>query len=197
MSTTTLITDVMPDLLPSMCRSEGLHVSDVIHKVCVTYGHYEEDATCNNSERLTLMRTKFNLGHALEWAIKQMLKRQHPSRYIDVGEVERDGVYGTPDIVDTELDAVCEVKLSWLSAGRDYDDDKLWKFWCQLQSYCHMLELRRCVLMVVFANGLWNKGGTGFVSQYREWRTVYSERELAMNWALITSTAKAMEMGRL
>jgi hypothetical protein len=126
----TLLSARFPDLLPMRGRSPGVHVSDVIRGICVRLGYFDEHKDLSTAWA--------QLGQAHEQAIINRLTRHYPGRYEIPGELECDGLYLTPDLVDlnptdysdfdvpptaTDLAvmeedrvAVEEVKLSWMSA---------------------------------------------------------------------------------
>lgn len=131
MAHVTLLSTRFPDLLPARGRSPGVHVSDVIKGLCVRLGYFDEE------RQLSVAWAQ--LGQAHEQAIINRLKRHYPhGRYVIPGELCRDGLYLTPDLLDLdpadysdyevaptpaelaaiEEDGVAveEVKLSWMSA---------------------------------------------------------------------------------
>lgn len=131
MAHVTLLSTRFPDLLPARGRSKGVHVSDVIKGLCLRLGHFDEE------RQLSVAWAQ--LGQAHEQAIINRLKRHYPhGRYAIPGELCRDGLYLTPDLLDldpadySDFDvaptpaelavieedgvAVEEVKLSWMSA---------------------------------------------------------------------------------
>jgi len=116
MSTATLISEGIPDLVPQLHRSPGLHISHIIHSICITHGIYEP-----SSEGLNM--TKAQLGLALEQAIISRYQQTYPEKYTRVPEQcevdKKSGltVFGHPDLFDKPCQAVDEIKLTWLSAG--------------------------------------------------------------------------------
>lgn len=131
MARVTLLSTRFPDLLPARGRSPGVHVSDVIRGLCVRLGYFDEE------RQLSVAWAQ--LGQAHEQAIINRLKRHYPhGRYVIPGELQCDGLYLTPDLLDldpadySDFDvaptpaelavieedgvAVEEVKLPWMSA---------------------------------------------------------------------------------
>src|ERR1044071_3061014 len=93
-----LISAQMEDLLPMTNRTQGVvHLSEIIHDLSVRLGYYEPgDADI----------TRFQFGSALEHAIKDRYRLQYPGRYVELGELEHDGVFCTPDLFDTETGSI-------------------------------------------------------------------------------------------
>jgi hypothetical protein len=177
-----LVSEGMPDLLPMTGRSPGIHVSDVIHDLCVSLGHYEPGDFDGPA------MTRMQLGCALEHAIVHRFALDSPDRYVQPGELELDGLYGTPDLLDLEDGADTEIKLTWMSSRHDPDSEKLWRYWVQIKAYCRMLELTLGRLHVCHVMGDYK--GSGPV--YRVWEREFTHQELLENWAMLRSRAGVM-----
>jgi len=154
-------------------RSEGPHISSGIHALCVQLGHYEPRDYVN--------QLQLELGNAFEWAMIDRYQRHYPDEYIQPGELEKDGIFGTPDLLHLPTIRVHEFKLTWMSSRHEPDDPKLWKYLAQLKAYCWMLETESAVLHVGYVNGDYRSGGP----DYREWEFQFTLPELAENWALL------------
>lgn len=169
------------DLLPKMDRSPGVHVSEIIRRICLDRGIYDESTE--------LDPTRLMLGQAFERIILDWYVKQNPSRYLIPGEVSRDGIFGTPDAVDIEDEEIQEVKFTARSAGGDCEvgssppiehiirSDKYWKDWAQVMAYAYMLGFNRGKLILCHVKG--------YQVAYREWRRVFSKQELTNNWLMI------------
>ncbi len=177
----TLITDEMPSLLPMQGRSEGVHISTVIHDLCIRLGHFKGDLDPNQAW--------FELGNALEWAIIQRMEREFPGRYIQPGELELNGLYGTPDLWDLDEWLTIEIKCAWMSSKHQPDDDKFWRYWTQVKAYCKMAGMDRAHLYVTHINGDYTKVGPDF----RVWEQVFTQEELDENWAMLVTTGQRLE----
>lgn len=187
MSDIRLLSSQLPDLLPMSGRSSGTHVSHVIHDLCIRTGVYEErvDAPPHN---------KLILGTLLEYALRSSYEQSNPGRYVVPGELELDGLYGTPDLLDTHDGAIHEIKMSWLSERHAENPDprsnpKLWKFWVQLMAYLRMLGLDLGRLEIAFVRGDYKSEDAG----YRKWECRFSRRELAENWTMLCRHRDRME----
>lgn len=181
-----LVSTAIPDLLPMENRSPGTHVSHVIHDLCIKLGHYERTGGLPPMTRL-------QLGQALEHAIIDRYQQHEPDRYVKPGELHKDGLYGTPDLLDTLDYLVHEMKLTWMSAknGDDPASEKFWKYWVQVKGYCWMLETNMAMLHVCFVNGYYTHGKDDG-PEYRVWQAVFTEQELWENWKMLLSGAERL-----
>jgi hypothetical protein len=182
MSEAKLLYEGMPNLLPMQGRSAGLHVSDVIHELCIRLEIFSGnvEAQPNNSW--------MQLGCALEDALVRRFEEHYPGKYTRVGELELDGLYGTPDLVNVEDWADEEIKLAWMSSNQPVDGKKMWRYWVQIKAYCKMIESNLGRLHVCHVNGDWK--GQGPV--YRVWEQQFTNGELNENWAMLQTHAAAM-----
>jgi hypothetical protein len=175
-----LLTDEMPELLPMMNRSEGIHVSSIINQLCIDQGVFKDDRSMD--------RGQAELGCALEYAITRRLELTHPDRYVSVGEIEKDGIFGTPDLIDCVDGWDNEIKLTWMSSNHKPDSDKFWRYWAQVKAYSYMMGLDRGKLRVCHIMGDYR----GCKTAYREWGQKFSRQELLENWITLLSKAETM-----
>lgn len=196
-----LVSSGLQDLFP-MIRSEGRHVSHAIRRLCIQLGHFDD-------RPLPEDRTRLELGSAFEDALIDALTSalinrvvaSDPDRYVRLGEQSLDGIYGTPDLYDLHEQAVIEVKLTWLSLKWDPESPKFWKYWKQLQAYCHMLGTRRAKLWICHINGDY-KYGNGDPCKWchkevdgphlHVWEPTdgeFAESELSDTWAMVKAYA--------
>src|SRR5688500_6103953 len=124
MPTVELVSSVMPQLLPMEGRSPGIHVSEIIHNLYVRLKHYDPREEVNQAQ--------FELGNAWEWAIIARHERHDPKRFLRLGELELDGLYGTPDLGDVVEDAIREFKATWLSVKWGPGSKKFWMYETQV-----------------------------------------------------------------
>ncbi len=179
-----IIREGIPWLKPQLWRPPGLHVSGIIHDICVGLGHYEDSGP---SDWSAADRTRMELGCALEDAIVQRYAEHYPDKYLQIGAVEADDIWGTPDLIDLDDWAVEEIKLTWLSSRWDWDSQKFWKFWRQLMAYCWIVKSRVGRLHVCNINGDYKYGkGDGGKPQYRVWEQVWTVAELRQNWEMLS-----------
>lgn len=188
-----LLLEGMPELLPMRGRSKGLHVSHVIHDMCIRMGHYQER---DDSDR---NQAQLELGNAVEHALieRYMLHSQddEPDRYVRPGELEKDGMFGTPDLVDFYDSAINEFKLTWMSAKQQPDGMKFWKYWTQVKAYCYMMDWLIGRLHVMFVNGYYpgkDTVGFGYSPIYRLYEHRFTRPELERNWLNLQQHAESM-----
>ena len=187
-------------------RTPGCHLSDIIRTFqqdtdSKTYGApgspFLPDST-------TLLR--FEAGFTFE----RVLEMAFASRRMDVvriGEVEKDGVIGSPDGVDVSGDEPClsEFKWTWRSTRgtpwpcadhaiitpgcdqcvHEWAPKHMWYIW-QMRSYAHMLGVTRGVLRVLFVNGAYQN----YSPELRGWEFQWTDEELAQHWHQILKQAK-------
>jgi len=207
MSTVTLLSTSIPDLLPMTSRSEGLHVSDIIHHAFTSNplipGYYKPS---NDRDS-----TRSELGNALEDAIALRLHQNNPTDYLLPGELSCDGLHGTPDIYRVSFEAVQEIKLTWESIKRINDAGVVvdpWSIengtvlpanssplsgsyarrWWQVKSYCYMMGVTRGLLTVVYIMGDY-KHKRVFAPT---WMGEFTEDELTDHWRMMLSTGERM-----
>lgn len=194
MSAIRLLSTDLPDLLPQLHRSAGWHVSDVIRDLCVRLGHYDETPT--------LSHTRMRLGRVVEWALISMYQLEFPGRFVVLGELSHDDMYGTPDLYDCELERPHEFKFTFRSSsdggrtcevgGTAPDDhpihgEKFWRDRVQLKAYMEMLRvmgmLPRCdgVLELLHVRGDYK----GIEVVHNVWEVGCTPHELDKNWELL------------
>lgn len=170
----TLVSENAPILLPMQGRSPGLHVSTLIHELAVGMGHYKEsDEEINQAQ--------FEMGNALEWAMIERMVADKPYDYTRGFEIEFDGLFGSPDLLQPVIRADHEFKCSKMSAKNGPGSEKFWKYECQLKAYLHMLGWNTGFLHVLYVNGgyEWVRGGP---YRWLTWRYDFTANELAANW---------------
>lgn len=174
-----------------MHRSPGHHVSEIINRICVRLGKFEERDSSSRPPQIQL-----EVGNVMESVIAKGLAERfaldQPDRYIHGLELERDGVTGNLDLLDTVDFAVEECKCTKYSIRHDVEGEKFWHYWRQLQSYCYMIGSNIGRLHVVFINGNYKYDPTDPNAgwQYRVWEDKWTDAELMMNWRMIVGNKK-------
>lgn len=149
--TVTLETDVMPSMSP-MVRACGVHVSDVIHSLAVSLGHYTPSDNFNTAQ--------LELGCAYEYGLIHRLRDTHPNRFIQPGEMSLDDLSGNMDQFDTVDWLVDEYKHTKITVRHDpvgvcpvcnKQCVKFWKWKVQVKAYCTMMTelLSTCHRIVI------------------------------------------------
>lgn len=194
-----LVAQGLPELLPMIRTGDPeSHVSAIIRSLCLRLGHFaEEDESSMTQEERASRTTRWELGSAFENAVAAGLVRRtaksDPDRYQIIGELEDDGLIGTPDLVDLEEGSIIEIKLTWLSARHTVDSEKFWKYWVQLMAYIKMLAVSRIgYLHVAHVNGDYRNSGP----IYNIWREEFTQQQLDENWRMLKSHAAVMARER-
>lgn len=170
-----LVTNTLPDLLPMRHRSPGLHVSSIIHDLCVNHLHHYKPSTADRNT------TRMQLGCALEDSIAARFAAQYPNRYIQLGEAIIDGIPGTSDLYDLDLDEPTEIKLTWMSSRHDPLSDKFWRYWTQVGCYAQQTDSLTTGLIVVHVNGDYKSNEV--IANH--WRRHWTATERQKNWDMI------------
>ncbi len=190
MSSPRLISEGIPNLLPMQNRSPGVHVSSIIHALCVELGHYPDRGGEITPQVMTLMQ----LGQAFEDMLIRRMEKDDPKRYLRLGEIECDGVYLTPDLMDVIDWAVHEIKLTWKSSRNlDIEGIKFKRYWWQLKAYCWAMETCIGRLHVGFIRGNYSEDK---IVDYKVWEWEWTKEELEANWKMLIGNidkAKAEE----
>lgn len=182
-----LLSEGIPDLMPMQNRSPGMHISEIIGDLCVQLRYH--DPRPAGEDFPDHVKLRMALGNALEHAIIHRYELDDPGRYVQPGEMSLDGLFGTPDLLDTETFTVHEIKCTWLSANHDIDSKKLWKYWVQVKAYCRMMETLRGDLQIAYVNGDYSD----MSPMFRQWGATFTKRELEDNWNMLVSHGKAMQ----
>lgn len=97
-------------------------------------------------------------------------------------EIERDGVFGTPDWIALSPWRVVDFKATWRSAKRVVNLQEDFRTWfMQLKAYCMMMRTARAVLYIFFVNGDYASSGP----QIRQFDIIFGMKELVDNWNMM------------
>ena len=121
------------DLSPGHYRSPGIHVSTLLSRLCLRFGHYEK-----KKDGAPISDRNRELGNAFEHSVVERAARKYPGRYIHNPEIRCDGLYITPDLVSSQDSLSWSLKCTWMSPARGPEDIKMWKYLEQLKAelYC-------------------------------------------------------------
>jgi hypothetical protein len=159
-------------------RSAGIHVSQIIRHINAKVGPRRNEMSEENLNAYAIF------GRIWEQYLADATFKA--PRYERVGELEVDGIIGSPDAVDTVDWRIMEYKCWWRSSSRDvmeYRD----VFW-QIKAYCFMLGLVRAQLIVAFVCGDWKPP----IPKVRAWDMVFTPQELRENWAMLKENSKEL-----
>lgn len=186
-------------------RSAGIHVSDVLREMLVSIGRYDADKGTPNE-------TMWDLGNAWEDVLSQALaSRMHGNAFetrLPKVELERDGIYGSPDDVIIAESAIVtagapgagvlveageifieETKATWMSANHSITSMKLLPYVLQVKTYCCMADCRVGRIRAFFINGHYDYKTKGPNPVPKEWYIRFSDRDLSDWWTSFTRQA--------
>lgn len=162
----------------SHTRSDGVHLSHIIRDLEETLypGRFKNTSSWDLN---AAAQSGVFFEVALEAAYRDMFA-------VDVGEVELDGIIGTPDGVNFDDDGayVEEYKLTWRSSNKTPLD--IFHYRTQGMGYCKMLGLDRAMYRVLYLNGDYK--GSGPI--YRVYMIQWDQWEIDENWDSILCHAK-------
>jgi hypothetical protein len=173
------VSDLVISSEQSAVRTPGVHVSQVIRHMSKAIGRQKENDF--SEADLNMFATVGRLWEA-QLATAMFL----PPRYERVGEIEQDGIIGSPDAIDTVDWAVQEYKVRWASATHPIESN--FEYMTQIKAYCYMLSMCRASLFVFYVCGTWRPP----VPIIKAWDILFAPGELQDNWAMILDNAKAL-----
>lgn len=182
-----LIRSGIANLVPLTRRSSGLHVSHIVHYLCIKRKIYDESELDDNGELSKRTMTRMQLGLAHEAGLKLRMSQDEPGRYSEIREIKKDNIAGSPDLIDWILLCVHEIKLTWMSSRNDMSSAKIWKYWIQLMAYVYMLDLStKGRLHIGYVNGNYERyNQQDTLPQYDEWEENWTMQQLERNWQML------------
>jgi len=108
---------------------------------------------------------------------------------------KHNGIFFTPDGINTARQRVAEFKFTWVSSSRTGDDhmDGIWKWPVQNMAYCYGTGYLMGELKAVFVVGDYKQSTYEPFPEAYEFDLDYSQRELDENFSLIVNNARALE----
>jgi len=132
---------------------------------------------------------------AIGMAWEDWISQQYPEMLYHIGELELDGIAGSPDGITMFPDlpaykglgeaCVEEIKLTWKSGRQPIEDPKFWMWLCQIKAYCKMLPCLCARLHVTFVRADYSKGPDAPACLYRVYCLQFSQAELDQNWDML------------
>lgn len=176
----TKISEPFPETVfrQSHVRSGGVHLSEVIRDMEETLwpGKYEGTRgwDLNSCAQVGVFWEV-----VLSWAYRDTFAT-------DIGEVELDGIVGTPDGVSSDDEGVYleEYKASWKSSKNQPTD--IFHYRMQGMGYCKMLGLDRIVFRILHVMG--DYAGSGPV--YNVWDIRWDQKEIDEAWESLVNHAR-------
>ena len=163
-------------------RSQSVHLSAIYRDLEAQFAKQRNDLT---EEELNHYRS---MGFLWEWTIERALAESLQDwACFRPGEVELDGIVGSPDLVDFQLEMVVDTKATWRSARKlDALEKYFWPWLVQLKGYAKMLKFRKGRLLVFCVNGYYKPPRPCIRCFNLEW----TQREIDENWSMITTHAR-------
>jgi hypothetical protein len=127
--------------------------------------------------------------HVFDMAFARAMSADERS-IVSPGEVELNGVVGTPDRIRVEEDGsltVIDTKARWMAARKfDELETYFWQEIFQVRSYCKMVGSTTAELHVIFVGGNW-RPPTPIIKGVR---MEFTEREIDEGWQSILGQAR-------
>ena len=207
--------------LSDSSRSEGVHASTLLDRLCVRFGHYEKKVNKSTGQVDPVSDINRELGHALEDTIASKIDKKHSGKYLHNPEIECDGIFCTPDLVFVDRKVDREIKLTRMSPTDDPFDQKLWRYLEQGKSYLYAVRrvgegtarMRRC------ESSTWLQGRAAkiprdwyttleltvcFINDYRPidrqiptWTIEFHIDELATSWEILKAEKLRLEREKI
>jgi hypothetical protein len=160
-------------------RTKGVHLSDILDFIeIMAFGKQK------------YVETEANAYYAeLGFIWEEWVKREHLHAHVDdcyySGEVEQDGIIGSPDGVSLDKGLIHEMKLTWRSAAKSHPKDRQRWMW-QVKGYCKMTGLNKVMFYVMYVNGAYKP----MMPRPDCYLFVFSDEEIEENWAMIMTNAR-------
>lgn len=124
------------------------------------------------------------------WISKEM---EQDTDIIRPGEVNLDGVCGTPDAWRLSRGRPAEFKCTKKSCRQDITDIKFWHYWVQVKAYAKMLGVNTGELHVLFVNGNYSRDDKDPESGYviKSWEDEWTDQQLDENWNMLLNHARS------
>lgn len=169
-------------------RSGGLHLSDIYQDINDTIGKSKRKSELSQEELDAYRAQGFIWEHVLGDAMAVCLGSD---TWVRPGEIQVDGITGSPDLFDTADMSIVETKATYKSFRKMGDQasglrDEFWIWGVQMQGYCHMIGTRTSKLYALFVNGDYSK----YQPMFRAWQFEWSGQELKENWMMLIGHAK-------
>ena len=162
----------------SATRSPGVHVSSIIRKINLALGTNKGNAFTEDD-----LNAFATIGRLWEHVLAQVLFP--PPRYERVGEIERDGIIGSPDCVDTQEWSDTEMKVTWVSAKGFTDRPKFREYLWQAKAYCYIMGMTRARIVTLHVCGDYKPP----VPIAKEYDVIFTAQELRENWLMLQREA--------
>lgn len=169
---------------PMLARSKGMHVQAINQVLGVAAGKLD-DSDADDFPFVRFSDTVYPLMPALGVAWEEFRASHYPEDRLiwQPGELERDGIFGTPDGLLMDPDTIWECKQTTKKAQ---GIGGLWMYLKQGLVYCAMSGLKRVQYDICFVLGDYTRP-----YQPQAWEMVveFTEGEIEAWWAIIRKAA--------
>ena len=167
-------------------RTPGIHVTDIITDLLVESGLVDYPPSTEEDKQA-------NFGKGFAWEVQkddQLRQKFGKSAPFRPPEVTVDGILCSPDGLWEwkGVDCITEYKATLTSLNKPLEDRIYWKY--QMASYCHALQVRHCMLFVLFYCGDWKPPKTTDRAYWVE----FSKQEIREIWDMIVKHGKRKGM---
>ena len=156
----------------AVSRTAGIHVSGIIRNI-------KSALSKESGFDETALEWFAIVGRLWERIMAEALFT--PPQFERVGEIEMDNIIGSPDAIDTASWSVAEFKVTWKSERDFAESQRFREYLWQVKSYCNMLGMVRCRLIVFFVCGNWRPP----IPMAKEYDLLFTPQELAENWLMM------------
>ncbi len=158
----------------SASRTPGVHVSAIIRRIGIAIGTNKgNNFTADDLNNFAI------IGRLWERVLAEVLFQ--PPRYERVGEIEKDGIIGSPDCVDTQDWSDVEMKVTWKSSRAFTETQKFREYLYQCKAYCCILGTLRARIVVLHICGNYSPS----VPVAKENDLLFTPQELNDNWRML------------
>lgn len=163
-------------------RSAGVHLSQIYMDIENTLAPREE----MEQTQLSAYRAA---GFLWEYVFSQaMAASMESDTLVRPGEVEMDGIIGSPDLYNVQNGKVADTKATWKSARKLENLEKFfWSWLMQIKGYCWMMGVQEAEVYIFCVNGDYKPPAP----KAYQIDLKFSVHELRQNWDMIKNHARS------
>ena len=179
-----------PDPQHSAGRSSGLHLGQCIQAYGVQAGLLK--VTTNDSGKWLQFEKGFLWEEFFSAVWGERMASRSDNLLMSQVEMERDGIFMTPDAVDFDDQILWEFKSTTKSMAKFDQLEVHFALWLmQIKGYLYGLGMNRCNLIVLFLCGDYKPPFPHIKAKQLE----FTDRELVENWAIVQNYARWIRNG--
>lgn len=162
---------------PGDRTTDRLHLSDIYTDLENTL--FPKDSSADMTNPLWA-----ETGFLWETVLSNALGQRHIGTR--PGEVELDGIVGSPDGYDQDTGILDEYKCTWKSIKNAHPEN-IWRWMVQVKGYCKMLGTTTVRFHILYLMGDYRGSGP----LYRSYLFSFTQREIDDNWSMLVNHAKS------